>query len=156
MMAVSPVVRLRRRAGTTYVELLAAAMILAIVAAGGVATWSFVSRAPANKRVTEMASLIGVQEVERLKATGYTNLAPSALDGSGNPVPSVRYYDRYGAVTTVAASRRYQARSAVVVVVNRNGRADKEDLKELRVEVWDAAGSRRYSSVATLLCFGGV
>jgi hypothetical protein len=68
----------------------------------------------------------------------------------------VRFYDTFGAITTVVASRRYQARSSVVVVVDRNNRADKEDLKELRVEVWDVAGSRRYARVSTLICFGGV
>src|SRR5439155_15995386 len=52
-----------RRRGLTYLEVLAAAVLVAIAAAAALSTWQLTSRAPANKRLTEMGSLLAVREI---------------------------------------------------------------------------------------------
>lgn len=83
---------MRRESGFSYLELLIAALVLAIATVGALATWSYSSRAPANKRVTEMGVYVAVQEIERLKARRYMGLEDTP---AGSPL--VTYYDRYGA-----------------------------------------------------------
>ena len=142
-----------RRGGFTYTELLVAVLLVAIAASWGLAAWSISSRAPANKRATEMAVYIATQELERMKARKYMGMSDTPV---GSPI--VTYYDRYGAPAAgnTAAPRGFQARSWVMPMVDRNGVADSEDLREIKVEVYDNGGGRMYERAQTLLAFGGV
>ncbi len=134
--------------GFTYLELLAAALILAVASAGALATWHISSRAPANKRVTEMGVYIATQQIERLKARRYLGLP----DGSANP-PA--YYDRYGAPAAGPAAQGYRAEWSVTPVIDRDGIVNSEDVREVRVQVWDNGKTRRYEDARVLIAFGG-
>jgi prepilin-type N-terminal cleavage/methylation domain-containing protein len=135
------------RRGFTYVELLVAAILLGIAAAAGIAGWNLSVRAPANKRVTEMAVFIGIQELERMKAKKYLSVHESVI---------VQYYDKYGAPVGSAVTKGYKARSWSSALINRDGVTNTEDMRELRVEVWDNTETTRYESIQTLLTFGGL
>lgn len=139
-----------RERGFTYTELLIAVVLVAMAGTYAVSTWSLSSRAPANKRVTEMGVYIATQELERLKALKYLGLP----DTGANPV--VTYYDRYGAVVTGPVAQGYKAKTWIRPVVNRDGVPNIEDVLELRVEVWDSRETRRHETARTLLAFGGV
>ncbi len=151
---------LRRRrhntAGMTLTEVLVAAVILGIVAAGAAASWTMASRAAANKRAVEIGTAIAVQELERLKAMRYPYLVPSPMQG-GQPVPTVRWYDRFGNyLGPSATSGDFQAREVIRVLIDRDGQPNNEDLKEIVVEVWDGNQTRLYETARTILTFGGV
>lgn len=140
----------------TLVEVIAATFILAVVAGGAMASWSLSSRAATNKRAVEMGVAIAVQEIERLKAIRYPYLAPSALSG-GTPVPTVRWFDKYGNwLGTSAVTGDFKVNTVVRVIVDRDDEANSEDLKELIVEVWDADQTRLFERARTLLTFGGL
>src|SRR5690349_18705917 len=76
------------RAGFSLLEVLAASVILGIAAAAAFAAWGISSRAPANKRVTEMGVYIATQELERLKVVKY-NLLVTGSSGTD-------WYDKNG------------------------------------------------------------
>ena len=141
---------MRHRRGYSYLELLIATLLISIAAAGAVSTWVISSRAPANKRVTEMGVYLAVREIERLKTLKYMGLT-SGLQGT-------RYYDRYGAPDdgNNPVPQGYRIQSWVTTVVDRNGTSDVEDLQELRVEVRDNSGARLYDEERTLVALGGL
>jgi type II secretory pathway pseudopilin PulG len=140
----------------SLIETLVAALIVAIVAGAAVASWSMASRAVASRRATDIGTAIAVSELERLKAIRYPYLPVSPMSG-GQPVPTVRWYDRYGNwLGSAATSGDYRAESTVTVIINRDSQTNSEDLKEIRVQVWDGARTRLYESIRTLLSFGGV
>jgi hypothetical protein len=140
----------------TLTEVLVATMILAIVAGGAIASWSLSSRAAANKRAVEIGNSIAVEEIERLKAVRYPYLTPSPLQG-GQPVPTVRWFDRYGNwLGSSATSGDFQARETVVILIDRDDETNSEDLKEITVEVWDGSAARMFERARTLITFGGV
>ena len=146
----------RRTLGMTLTEVLVATMILAIVAGGAIASWSLSSRAAASKRAVEIGNAIAVEEIERLKALRYPYLTPSAMQG-GQPVPTVRWFDRYGNwLGGAAVTGDFQARETVTVVIDRDGETNSEDFKEIIVEVWDTAQTQMYERARTLITFGGV
>lgn len=146
----------RRKRGMTFTEVLVAALILAIVAGGAAATWTMASRAAVNKRAIEMGFTIAVHEIERMKAIGYQNLTPSPIQG-GQPVATVRWYDKYGQwLGSSATSGDYKVKTYVRVLIDRNATTDREDLKEILVEVWDPQETRLFERARTLLTFGGV
>ncbi|MBM3495666.1 MAG: type II secretion system protein [Armatimonadetes bacterium] len=148
--------RSARRRAFSLVELLMAALITAIVAAGAVATWSFSSRAAGNKRATEIGTAIAVEEMERLKAMRYPYLPASALQG-GQPVPTVRWYDNRGNWLGIAAvTGAFRAESTVTILIDRDSETNSEDLKEIRISVWDTNRVRSCGTARTLLKFGGV
>ena len=144
MKALTP--KRRRNLGVTFIELMAAVLILGIVAAGGVATWSLTSRIPETNRLTAMGSLLATREIERLKVQGYDNLADGTV---------VTYYDKYGASTSVAANEVYRVSSTVATTLNRDGATNVEDLREIVVSVTNVAGTTTYETQRTLLTFGG-
>lgn len=140
----------------TIIEVLMAALIIGIVAAGAVASWSLSSRAVGNKRATEIGTAIATSEMERLKALRYPYLTPSALQG-GQPVPTVRWYDRLGNwLGSAAVSGDFRAESTVTVIIDRDSETNSEDMKEIIVDVWDGTRTTHYCTARTLLTFGGV
>lgn len=141
---------MRHEAGFTYLELLMAALILAVATVGALATWSYSSRAPANKRVTEMGVYVATQEIERLKARRYLGIEDT---DPGSPL--VTYYDRYGGPTGGAVMQGYKVKSFITPAVDRDGASNTEDLREIRVEVWDNNEAKRYEEARILLAFGG-
>jgi len=142
--------------GMSYVEVLMATIVLAIVAAGAVASWSLSSQVAATKRAVEIGNTIAVEEIERLKAIRYPYLAVSPVVG-GQPVPTVRWYDKYGNwLGPSAATGDFKAKVVIRVLIDRDGKANNEDLKEAVVEVWDTNETRRYEIQRTLLTYGGV
>jgi type II secretory pathway pseudopilin PulG len=142
---------LRSRRGFSYLELLVSVLLLVMAAAGAISTWSITLKAPANKRVTEMAAYVGVRELERLKALKY-----GQLDDTPVNAPLVRHYDRYGAPSVSQATQGYRAKTWVTTMVNRDGSTNSEDLREIKIEIWDAGETRLYDTVRTLLTFGGL
>jgi type II secretory pathway pseudopilin PulG len=135
----------------SLLEMLAASLIIAIVAATALATWALSSRAVANKRVTEMGIYLATREVERLKDMGYMSLNDTP---SGSPI--ISYYDRNGAAAGGAVAMGYKVKAWVEPIVNRDSVTNTEDLRQIRVEVWDANEIRRYEYVRTLITFGGI
>lgn len=151
MNAPPPSRRSRARAAFTLIEVLAAALLLSIAAAAAVKTWSIASRAPYNKRVTEMGIYIGTQELERLKARRYDTL----VRGSSG----VDWYDENGAwLGNSAVTGTYKANWSVGITggVDRDGINNSEDLLELKVIVTNAAATKTYETAQTLLTFGGI
>jgi hypothetical protein len=152
--------RLRRRGrrGITYIDLLAASVILAIAASGVLAAVSLLARIPRNKRVTEMGVFVGSQELERLKARTYNLLTKSSAS-------TVDWYDKYGGWistgSTQPAGALYMATWSVpptspgIGGLDRNGAPDAEDLIEIVVVVSDTTGANTYETARTLLTFGG-
>jgi hypothetical protein len=148
----------RNRRGVTYVDLLAACVILAIAASGVLAAVSLLARVPRNKRVTEMGVFIGSQEMERLKARTYNLLTKSNTS-------TVDWYDKNGAWISTGGSAPagalYKATWTVPTTsagsggVDRNGATDGEDLIEIVVIVSDTTGANTYETARTLLTFGG-
>lgn len=134
------------------VELLASVLLLAIAAAGALAHWHLAGAFAQNKRVTEMAVFVGVRELELLKSQRYLS-NPNTPSGT----PIVRYWDRYGAPAGGPVDRGYKTKTTVTAVVNRDGVANTEDLKEIVIQVWDAGetGAQPYDTVRTLMSFGG-
>ena len=148
--------RARTRRGMTIVEVLVAALVLGIVAAGALASWSLASQAAANKRTIEIGTAIAVHELERLKAMGYPYLPASPVQ-SGQPVPTVRWYDKYGQwLGASATTGDFKVKSYVSILIDRDGEANSEDLKEIVVEVWNGDETRLLERARTLLTFGGV
>ena len=143
---------MRRESGFSYLELLIAALVLAIATVGALATWSYSSRAPANKRVTEMGVYVATQEIERLKARRYMGLEDTP---AGSPL--VTYYDRYGAPSASGTPQPqgYKVKAFITPAVDRDATPNTEDLREIRVEVWDNNETTRYEEARVLLAFGG-
>lgn len=141
-----------RMRGLTFLELLLASVLLAFVCAAALTGWAISVRAPANRRVTEMGVYIATQEMERLKARKYLNLALNAQNA-----PNVTWYDQYGTwLGPNANTGVYQVQSWVRQLVDRDGRINSEDLRELEVQVWDAGGINRFETARTLISFGGI
>jgi prepilin-type N-terminal cleavage/methylation domain-containing protein len=136
----------RRRRGFSFVELLAAVIILLIVAASAVSTWSLSSRAPLNKRLTDMASLVAVREIERVKSKKYLNISNGT---------TTTYYTKAGTVSGANADNYYLATTVISTVVDRDGLVNTEDIVQVQVTVQDAANSRTYEVQRTLMSFGG-
>ncbi len=139
---------MRKQSGFTYVELLMATLVVAIAAVSALATWQISSRAPANKRATEMGVFVATQELERMKAIKVDGLAAGST--------TVRYYDRYGAPAAAAATNGFRTTSYVTAIVDRNGTPSTDDLYEIRVEVHNNDGSKLLEEARTLLTLGGV
>lgn len=133
--------------GLTFVELLVTVLLLSMIGAAGLATWQISVRVPATRRHLEVATLVGVRELERLRGMHY----PFLTDGV-----RVRYYDRDGHPVSNPVEGGYRVRVQTSVIVDRDRRANAEDLRELRVEVWNNAQTVRYETFQTLLSFGGV
>lgn len=143
---------MRNSRGFTLMELLIAVLVLSIAATGALATWGFSSRVPASKRVTEMGVYIATEELERLKAQHYISLEDTLENA-----PRIHWYDRYGAwLGASATTGDYKAKVWVRPLVNRNNRADTEDLRELEVQVWNTDETQHYETARTLLSYGGV
>lgn len=135
----------------SLLEMLAASLIIAVVAGTALATWALSSRAVANKRVTEMGIYLATREVERLKDLGYMSINDTPSDS-----PITSYYDRNGAAVGGPVAMGYKVKAWVEPMVSRDGVTNTEDLRQIRVEVWDANETRRYEYVRTLLTFGGI
>lgn len=141
-----------RRRGFTYVELVASVMLVAIASLSAVATWSLAPRALANKRLTEMAVQLAVQELERLRAFRYDGLTETPA-----AAPNVFFFDKHGAPVPSATGAEYQIKSWVITRdTNGDNLFDTSDLRELTVEVWNAGETKRYERAQTLLAFGGL
>ncbi len=144
----NPIRGFRHRRGTSLLELLVAALIIAIAAGWALAAWNISSRAPAQKRVTEMGAFIGMQEIERIKSQRYMSLTVGTT--------TTAYFDKFGAPTSVVADRLYRADSAINSAVNRDGIGNTEDLLEIVVVVRRPDGTGApYETARTLLTFGG-
>jgi prepilin-type N-terminal cleavage/methylation domain-containing protein len=149
----------RARRGMTFLELLVAALIIAIAAAAAFASWGVAGRAAGNKRVTEMGVYLAVREIEHLKTQKYINLADTAANS-----PNVSYYDKNGAPVGSATTGGYMVKSWVGVSaatngvdgINRDGVSNTEDLRGIKVQVSDNSGTKIYDTEQTLLTFGGV
>jgi prepilin-type N-terminal cleavage/methylation domain-containing protein len=138
--------------GFSYVELLAAVLLVSIASAAALASWSISTRAPANKRATEMGVYVGVQALERLKARKYLGVNDTAENA-----PLVTFYDRYGALAGAAAERGYTVRAWIRPMVSRDAVLNTEDLREIEIKVYNNALTEPpYEHVRTLLTFGGV
>jgi prepilin-type N-terminal cleavage/methylation domain-containing protein len=136
----------RRRRGFSFVELLAAVIILLIVAASAVSTWSLSSKAPVNKRVTDMASMVAVREIERIKSQKYLNITNGT---------TTTYYTKTGALSGANADNFYLATTVITTAVDRDGVVNTEDVLQVQVTVQNAAGTRTYEVQRTLMSFGG-
>ena len=147
---------MRRRRGFSLLELLAAVVLLAIAAAGALATWSMSSRAAANKRATEMAVYCGVHALERLKTQKYMSLPETGQPADVASTPLVFWYDRNGQPAVSAQAQGYRARGWISTWVNRDGVTNTEDLRAITVQVTDNAGTREYDRIVTLISFGGL
>jgi prepilin-type N-terminal cleavage/methylation domain-containing protein len=145
--------RLARRAwrGLTFLELLVAALIIAIAASAAFASWGVAGRAAGNKRVTEMGVYLAVREIEHLKTQKYINLADTGANS-----PNVSYYDKNGASVGSATTGGYMVKSWVTVIVNRDSVSNTEDLREIKVQVSNNGGTKIYDTEQTLLTFGGL
>jgi prepilin-type N-terminal cleavage/methylation domain-containing protein len=141
----------RARRGLTYLELLVAALIIAIAASAAFASWGIAGRAAGNKRVTEMGVYLAVREIEHLKSQKYINLPDNAANS-----PNVSYYDKNGAPVGSATTGGYKVKSWVTIIVNRDAVSNTEDLREIKVEVWDSGETKKFDTEQTLLTFGGV
>jgi len=137
----------RRHRGVTLIELLIAALLISIVAACALSTWSVLQKVPNAKRATEMSSFIAVQAIERVKARKYENLADTN--------DAVSYYDKNGAPAGGVSAHGFTVRSYISTVVDRDGNSDTEDLREIRVDVFDNSG-KQLETQRTLVSFGGL
>jgi prepilin-type N-terminal cleavage/methylation domain-containing protein len=135
--------------GFTLLELLAAVIIIAIAAAGAGAAWSFSTRAAASRRAADMGGVIAVREMERLKATKYQSLSDTTS-------AALTYFDRYGQPQSSAATSGYTVKTTITAIINRDSTTNTEDLREIKVEVWNNALTTKYDSVQTLITFGGI
>jgi len=134
--------------GVTLIELLIAALIVTIVAAGAVSSWSISSKMPATLRSTEISSRLAVREIEKVKAQRYTNVANGT---------TITYYDKSGAVTTDTASIAYLATTTVGLAPGMpvTNPPTTKDLLEVTCTVTNAAGTQ-LEVQRTLLTFGGI
>ena len=154
--------RRRQASGMTYVEVLVAVLLVSVAAASAFATWVLSSKAPANKRNIEMGVYIATTEIERMKALKYNGLTDNGTiyTSSGTNIPggtaTIRYYDATGTYKSTQPSVGYQAKIWVTPILDRNGRTDGEDLREIRVQVWNVAGTAMYEDARTLLTLGGL
>src|SRR5262249_9782183 len=125
--------------------------LIAIAAVAAFASWSVAVRAAGNKRVTEMAVYLAVREIEHLKAQKYINLADNAANS-----PNVSYYDKNGAPVGSATTGGYKTKSWVTAIDNRDNTTNTEDLREIKVEIWNSGETKKYDTEQTLLTFGGL
>lgn len=138
------------RRGFTYLELVASAMLVAIAGMGAILSWRLAPQAVANKRITELSVQLAASELERLKAVKYQALSDTTS-------PNVFYYDKNGSVLASATGATYKVKSTVVTQdTNGDGIYDSLDLRELKVEVWNPAETKRYEQAQTLLAYGGI
>ena len=145
----------RFRRGLTMIEVLAAVLIVSIAAVGAIATWALSTKVTATKRVTDMASYVSIQEIERLKAIKYSQLSYTT---SAN----VEWYDKYGnwlgdANSSPAVNTGYyEVQWTVISKVSRYSTTSDENLAEVEVKVYDTTGTTLYEDIQTLLTFGGI
>ena len=135
----------------TLVELLVSLTLLAMATAAAMASWSISVRAPAAQRALQMAQTICMDEIEQSRAVRYSNLIDTTASA-----PVVRYYDRLGARANSATATGYQSRTWISVVVDRDGTSNSEDVREIRVEIWNGQGTTLMDSARTLLAYGGI
>ncbi|HHX42330.1 MAG TPA: hypothetical protein GX715_20445, partial [Armatimonadetes bacterium] len=64
---------------------------------------------------------------------------------------------RYGAPAAggTPQSQGYKVKAFITPAVDRDATANTEDLREIRVEVWDNNETTRYEEARVLLAFGG-
>ncbi len=139
--------RLRVSNAFTYLEILTAIILLSIAASTAVAGWSLAISAVSTKRTTEMALYIGVHEMERLKAKRFLTM---------NDTIAIQNYDKYGDPVTAPDPNGYLSKAWSSVLINRDGKNNSEDLRELHVDVWNSLQSKKYESMQTLITFGGM
>jgi len=139
----------RRPRGAAMLELLAAVLILVIASAGAVATWSFTVQAPASRRLNEMGVFIAVRHLETLKAQKY-----SALQDTTGNTAVVAWYDRRGTPVTAQVNEGFRVETKILTIINRDGKVNTEDLREIEVRVSNNAGNIQYGSARTLAGFG--
>lgn len=149
-----PAHRRGARRGLTLVEVLVAVLILSIVGAGAAATWSYASKVPGNKRVTDMASILAIREIEVVKAKKYLNLSTGT---------TTTYYDRYGSPRdssgnkyTSAQSLGYIATTTIAIAPGMTATGTTKDLLEVAVAITNSTGAKTYETQRTLLTFGGI
>jgi hypothetical protein len=130
-----------------------AVVLLVIVAVGAFAHWSISVRAPGNKRVTEMGVFVGVQELEKVKARRFLGTAITPANA-----PLVSYYDKHGKPDPADADRFYKVKTWNTTLVDRDASANTEDLREVKIEVWDLneTAADPYETIRTLMSFGGI
>jgi hypothetical protein len=138
-----------RRRGISYLDGLAAVLLLSLAAAGAYATWRNTLLVTQSKRRAELECYIGTSELDRIKAVRWENL----------PVGTqmVSYYDAYGGLVTAypaaapspLPANGYKTQSTVSTV------AGTANLEELTLDVYDTAGLNHYEHIQTLLTKGG-
>ncbi len=146
----------RRRRGVTLIELLVAALIVSIVAAGAVSSWSISSKVPATLRATEIASKIAVREIEQIKAKRYINLSTT---------PTTAFYDTSGAARDTGGvlygATQPNGFTATTTVALAPGMPvtnppTTKDLLQVTVVVTKAGDiTKVYETQRTLMTFGG-
>lgn len=147
------------RRGMSLVELLVAVLILSIVGAGAAATWSYASKVPANKRVTDMYSILATREIEVVKAKKYLNITTGS---------TTTYYDRYGSSRdtsgnsyTTQQSLGYIATTVIQMPKDATGTRTAatnttKDLLEVETTIRASSGTNTFETQRTLLTFGGI
>ena len=138
------------RRGFSYLETLVAVLLLAVAATTAVSSWNVAARAPANKRVAEIALGLAASHMEMGKA----RLTLGLPAGQAALAPDV-FYGQSGEPAVTATPSGYRVRSSVRVVSDSDGIPSTDDLCELTVEVWDGSGQVLYETSRTLLAFGG-
>lgn len=149
----------RTARGVTFLELLAAVLILSIVAAGAVKTWSLSSRVPATLRRTEMSSKIAVREIETVKAKKYANVATGTVT---YPSSGYNWYDTSGTfvgspdtgVNTAPSTAVYRAITTVQAAPGTTSTNTTKDLLEVKTVVSTTTGTT-LETQRTLMTFGG-
>jgi hypothetical protein len=141
--------RAGRRRGLSYLDGLAAVLLLSLAAAGAYATWRNTLLVTQSKRRAELECYIGTSELDRIKAVRYQNL----------PVGTqmVSYYDAFGGLVTAypaaapnpLPANGYKTQSTLSTV------AGTASLEELVIDVYDTGGLNHYEHIQTLFTKGG-
>lgn len=151
-----------RRRGLSLVELLVAALIIGIAAAGALATWTRMARIPASKRATDLTSQIATHVMEKIKARKYLNLTDTTFSGGSyvlvdwNSPSGSPYFDKFGDAAGSAQPKGYRVKYRVYPIWSRDATRNTEDLVEVEVHVMDNSATRTYEVQRTLISFGGI
>lgn len=145
-----------RQKGLTLVELLVAALLVAMAALTAVSSIRMAASLPRNKRVTEMAVYVSVAALERIKAIEYSNmtdvtpLPPSAT-------ASKWYYDKFGTPVGSAATDGYTVEYGIQLEdTNGDGVYDSLDMRRIVVEVYDNGLASLYERIDVKMANGGI